>query len=399
MSGRSATLQRARKLSGGPTVAAALGVLLAWNATGCGSSTSSALCDEAVAGEACYASNRDPSSQQVALATEIAIRYIDEHPVQQEFWDWRAGVLMFALTELHRVTGDARLRDYYQRWLDFHIDRGYQILVSDNCPPALAAISLLSETSNDAYQQVVDDVLLYLTDLAPRVEGGISHLGLIGVESLWVDSLFMFGMVLTRWGELSGETRYLDLFSEQLDIFASRMQDESGLLVHAYGWPGEIDTDIFWARGNSWVTASTADYLRVRVLANQTDPRAEQIFADQLEGILQTQDSESGMWWTLMNRQGEIYLETSATALFSYAIARAYRYGIVGDEELGAALRAVAGVKEAIVEDEDGRPVVTGISGPTDLGNYDFYASVPLQEDISYGVGAAILSLVETSGL
>ncbi len=382
-----------------PVVALIL-VQMVLGVPGCGSSNGAANpCDETAGGEACYASNRDPSSAEIALATEIALRYIDEHPARSEFWDWRAGVLMFALTELHRVTGDVRLRDYYQQWLDYHIDRGYTILVNDNCPPALTAISLLSETSTDAYQQVVDDVLFYLTDLAPRVEGGISHLGTIGVESLWLDSLFMFGMVLTRWGELSEETQYLDMFSEQLAIFASRMQDESGLLVHAYGWPGEIDTDIFWARGNSWVTVSTADYLRARVLAEETDPQATQIFADQLQGILETQDPESGMWWTLMNREGEIYLETSATALFAYAIARAHRYGIVGEEELDAALRAVDGVKEAIVDDENGRPVVTGISGPTDLGTYDFYAAVPLEEDLSYGVGAAILALVETSGL
>ena len=147
------------------------------------------------------------------------------------------------------------------------------------------------------------------------------------------------------------------------------------------------------------MTVSTADYLRARVLAEETDPQATQIFADQLQGILETQDPESGMWWTLMNREGEIYLETSATALFAYAIARAHRYGIVGEEELDAAFRAVDGVKEAIVDDENGRPVVTGISGPTDLGTYDFYAAVPLEEDLSYGVGAAILALVETSGL
>jgi unsaturated rhamnogalacturonyl hydrolase len=100
-----------------------------------------------------------------------------------------------------------------------------------------------------------------------------------------------------------------------------------------------------------------------------------------------------------MNRPGEIYLETSASALFSYGIARAYRYGLVGEEELDAARRALDGIRAAIVEDDQGRPVVTGISGPTDVGTYESYAEVPLQEDISYGVGATILALVEMSGL
>jgi rhamnogalacturonyl hydrolase YesR len=116
----------------------------------------------------------------VALATDIALRWIDEHPAEEQIWDWGPGVLMFALTELHRVTGDDRLRDYYSAWLDYHIQEGYDIVWSDSCPPAITAVALLSETSTDEYQQVVDDVLQYLRVDAPRTDyGGISHTGFL----------------------------------------------------------------------------------------------------------------------------------------------------------------------------------------------------------------------------
>lgn len=175
---------------------------------------------------------------------------------------------MFALTELHRVTGDDRLRDYYSAWLDYHIQEGYDIVWSDSCPRAITAVSLLRESSSDAYQRVVDDVLQYLRVDAPRTDyGGISHTGFIGnARSIWVDSVFMFGMVLTRWGELSEDASALDLLSEQMAIFAPRLQHEDGLMQHADGWPGDVDNDIYWNRGNSWVTASLSDYLRVRLL-------------------------------------------------------------------------------------------------------------------------------------
>jgi len=382
-------------------VARAISVLFALQAVGCsdGGPTYFDACDGTVTEEECYALRRDPSSAQVALASQIALRYIDEHPPTAEEWDWTSGVLMFALTELYRVTGDARLRDYYQAWIDFHIEEGYRIFWSDSCPPALTAQALLKEGDDASYRKVVDDVLEYLRT-APRIEqGGISHLGVVNILSIWVDSLFMFGNVLTRQGELADDQGALTLMSEQLGIFSDLLQNENGLLVHAYGWPEDFDTDIYWARGNGWVTASLADYLRVRFLRDETDPDATRMFLSQVDGVLATQDPLSGMWWTVMNRPGETYLETSATALFAYGIARAYRYGVLGQSELSAAKAAVEGVEGAVATDNQGRPYVTGISAGTSVSTFEGYAAIPLEDDLNYGVGATILALIETSGL
>jgi unsaturated rhamnogalacturonyl hydrolase len=379
----------------------ALGIYLLMGVAGCTSSVQHSYydeCDAAVPDSECFATGRDPDSEQVALATEIANRWIDEHPVEELVWDWGPSVLMYSLTELYRVTGDERLPEYYKSWLDYRIEQGYQVIWSDHCPPAITAISLLSDTSTDEYQQVVDDVFNYLDD-APRLEGGITHNGtLASTPSIWLDSLFMFGMVMTRWSELTDDPARLDMLSEQVAIFADRMQRESGLMQHAYGLP-LTDDGVHWLRGNSWVTASLSDYFRVRVRRGETDPGVEQVLRDQVRGAIALQDSESGLWWTVMDRPGEIYLETSGSALFAFGIARAYRYGILGEEERASAQRAVEGVKQQIRSDEQGRPIVTGISKSTDPGTFEQYAAVQLGEDIHYGVGAAILALIETSGL
>jgi unsaturated rhamnogalacturonyl hydrolase len=176
------------------------------------------------------------------------------------------------------------------------------------------------------------------------------------------------------------------------------MQRDSGLMQHAYGLP-LTDDGVHWLRGNSWVTASLSDYLRVRVRRGETDPGVEQVVRDQVRGVIELQDSETGLWWTVMDRPGEIYLETSGSALFAFGIARAYRYGILGEKELASARRAVEGLKQQIRIDAQGRPIVTGISKGTDPGTLEQYAAVQLGEDIHYGVGAAILALIETSGL
>jgi unsaturated rhamnogalacturonyl hydrolase len=80
-------------------------------------------------------------------------------------------------------------------------------------------------------------------------------------------------------------------------------------------------------------------------------------------------------------------------------MARGYRLGLLVGSVVPVIERAMEGVRGKIVLDDQDRPVVTGISGPTTVGQFKDYASVALGEDISYGVGAVILALLETSGL
>ncbi|HEU4410293.1 MAG TPA: glycoside hydrolase family 88 protein [Polyangiaceae bacterium] len=351
--------------------------------------------------EACYVAKRAPSSAEVALALELAHGYIGRHPPATLPWDWGEGVLMYAMAELGRVTADERVRAYYRDYIEHHLARGYELVWSDSCPPALAAIQLYVETGDPRYASVAEGVLRYLTELAPRTEeGGISHLGtyFASIRTLWVDSLFMFGMVLNRWAEVGGDARALELMGEQRAIFSARLQSPAGFFVHADRWPVPQDPDVYWARGNAWVMAGVADYLRVRTLRRERDDAAGAAFAAQVAAAVGAQDPATGGWHTVLNRP-ETYLETSAAGLFAYGMARAYRYGQLGEEALPPVRRALDAVRAAVVRGDPAGPVVTKVSGPTDVGTYASYSSVPLVDDISYGTGAAILALIESSGL
>jgi unsaturated rhamnogalacturonyl hydrolase len=184
----------------------------------------------------------------------------------------------------------------------------------------------------------------------------------------------------------------------QIDIFATALQDSNGWLRHAYNWQLNHD-DLYWARGNSWVTASVAEYLRARARRGERDDRAQAVLEAQVEAVAASQDGATGLWWNILDRPGEIYLETSAAALFALGLARGYRDGLLDSSVLPVIETAMAGIEERIAADAEGHPVVTGISGPTTVGTFEGYADVPLGDDIHYGVGAVILALVETSGL
>ena len=359
-------------------------------------------CEPGVApDEACFASRRDPSSALVAQARALADAHMARHPAEDVGWDWGEAVAMLGVVQLYRVTGETRYLDYVTAWMDHHIAEGYRIETSDSCAPAGVAVRLYGLTGQERYRGVVEDALDYLFHRALRSpEGGLNHLGTVTAlpVTLWVDSLFMFGNVLTGWGEVAGDPAALGLEGEQIGIFASVLQDPSGLFTHAAYWPLEQTPGIFWARGNAWVTAATVDYLRARRWRGEEDPAVAQVLERQLGAVRAWQDGPSGRWWTVMNRPGETYLETSATALWAFALARAWRSGLVGDEVLPAVDAAVSGLDAQMVSADDG-PRVGGVSGPTTAGDFDNYAHVSQGDDFPWGVGAALLAWTEASGL
>ena len=348
----------------------------------------------------CYAAKRAPESENVSLAREIAHTQLDWHPPETMAWNWEEAVLMLGMVELYRVTGETAFQDYYRAWMDHHLSGAHKIYSSDSCVPVAMAVALLHQTGDQGYQDVVDEALVYLEEKARRTEeGGISHMGTLPLVTLWVDSLFMFGSVLVSQGELSGDAGALDLYGSQFEIFTSILQEDQGFYKHAYQWIFEQDDGVYWARGNGWVAAAAYDYLRVRRNRSESDEGVEEAARRLVEALLPLQDAETGLWWTVLNRPGETYLETSAAALLAFAMARGFRYGHLDGAVLVHVRRAMEGLRSRIVTDGAGRPVVTGTSGPTGVGGFDNYAGTPVGDDIPYGVGAVILALLETSGL
>jgi rhamnogalacturonyl hydrolase YesR len=352
---------------------------------------------------ACFAQKRAPESDNVALATAIAHRQMTRVAADKLSWDWVPSVMMSSFCELHRVTGDPELLAYVKAWIDHHVAAGYTMMSSDTASPVTAAFYVWQATGDAKYRAVVDDFLEYAEHEALRTpEGGINHLGTLEIMgiTLWVDSLWMVGVPLARIGALDGPTSTPWLDAEtQFRVFQELLQEPAGFLHHAVNWALPQDEGIYWGRGNGWVLASVAEYLRLAgTPGGARQPFALSLLRRLTNAARAAQDPATGLWWTVLNRPGETYLETSVGGLFAFGMARAWRYGLLGDEVLPSIALALQGIRSRVVEGTDG-PVITGTSGPTTAGTFAEYAKVKVEDDIPYGIGAVILALLETSGM
>lgn len=350
--------------------------------------------------DACYASKRDPSSANVALAVAIAKRQATLHPKADLNWSWGGAVMFGSFIEVSRVSGDKAPSANAQTWLDLHIADGYAMTSSDTSAPAGVAVAIWQQTGDAKYHKPIEDFLAYIDHVSLRTpEGGLNHLGsmdALGI-SLWVDSLFMFGQPLIRLTLATGDAAPLAEMTKQVGIFIDKLQDKSGFFHHATEYAIAQDPDVYWGRGNGWVVWALADYLRAKKMRGETDAKAEAALRKLVAAVIASQDA-SGLWWTVLNRPGETYLETSAAALFAAGMARGWRIGVLGDEVLPVVAKAMTAVKAKVVTGTDG-PVIKGVSGPTNAGNFDTYKSVGQEDDLPYGIGAVIFALLETSGL
>ena len=351
--------------------------------------------------EACFAAKRDPASANLTLALALAKRQQILHPKADFSWSWSGAVMLGAFVDLHRVTADAAALTYARAWLDLNIAAGYAIESSDTGAPVGVAVPIWQLTGDAKYKKPIDDFLAYIDHVALRTpEGGLNHLGTtdaFGV-ALWVDSLFMFGQPLVRLTLATGDPAPLNEMAKQVAIFIDKLQDPSGFFHHATVNSFPQDPDVFWGRGNGWVVWALADYLRARQLRGETDEKAVAALRKLAAAVIASQDAATGLWWTVLNRPGETYLETSASALFAAGLARGWRIGVLGDEVLPVIAKAMVGVKGKIVTGADG-PVVTGISGPTNAGTFATYKAVGIEDDLPFGIGAVVFALIETSGL
>jgi unsaturated rhamnogalacturonyl hydrolase len=292
-----------------------------------------------------------------------------------------------------------RYWQYIEQWIQSHVEKGYYIAFSDNCPPGIAAVRLYRKTHDLRYLDVANKILYYLYDVASRTsDGGLNHMGWVTVDQLWVDSLFMFGVFLAEMGSSTGDGQYFDFLTTQMKIFASHLRDTgTGLFLHMWDDTNQTTTPkdaIYWARGNGWVFVTLVELLSRLPSTHPDRVEMESYLTTMAESLAETEDP-SGLWHTVLNVP-DTYLETSATALFCYGFAKGVRMGLLAPAYQSIVNHAKEGLLGRLYKDCSGSLIVSGTSYGTSPGTLEDYQKVTVGDQVPYGVGAVMLAASET---
>lgn len=281
------------------------------------------------------------------LATPTKTTGIDLGPGEFNDWTYSMGVVMAGMLHVSEVTGDPSFAAYTNKNFTFIFDHlelfrqqaktfgpqsyGYRRLLEmrelDDCGAIGAALIKAYRRSKDPrYLPVIHLVAEFISHTMPRMADGTLARPRPHPVSVWVDDMYMSIPFLAQMGLLTGEQQYFDDAARQVIQYSDLLMDpQSGLYDHSW-FAHELRAPRFhWGRGAGWALMATAELLSVMPENHPQRARVLDIFRRGAQAAAAVQ-SGSGYWHQLLDRT-DSYLESSATSMFTFAIARGVNRG------------------------------------------------------------------------
>lgn len=327
--------------------------------------------------------------------------------------DWRYwnGVLGIALLRLADALGEPKYAAFARRNVAFAFDQ-YQAFVAgydgrkweypfaqrfvmeeldDYGAMGASLVEVYRRDPQSRYRAYLDSAGAYALARQARLADGTLVRAAPRRWTLWADDLYMSVALLARLGVLTGERRWLDDATLQVVNFHRHLFDDSvGLMRHNWysdtGRPGVA----FWGRANGWALVAQADLLDRLPPAHPARDTLLALFRRHVAGVARYQ-SASGLWHQLLDRD-DSYLETSASAMFTYAIARGVEQGWLPRRYADIARRGWAGVQTHVRPDGRVEGVCTGTTVSDDIRDY-YNRPAPLND--VHGIGTVVLAGAE----
>ncbi len=262
-------------------------------------------------------------------------------------WTYTIGVALAGMLQVSDVTGDPRYQAYALKDFDFifdHLDyfrrqaqefgpqpRGYARLLDmhelDDCGAIGAAlVKAYTKKRDPRYRATISLVDEFISHKMMRMPDGTLVRPRPQRVSLWADDAYMSIPFLAQMGRLTGDRKYFDDAARQVIQFAARLANpQTGLFDHAWFENEKNDPKFYWGRASGWVMMAMAELLSVMPDEHPDRPRVLALFQHMAQGVAAAQGG-SGLWHQLLDKP-DSYLETSASAMFTFAIARGVNRG------------------------------------------------------------------------
>lgn len=332
-------------------------------------------------------------------------------------YEW--GVTYAGMLLASQATGDSRFAEYTNRRLKFIADLApvyraqlrtrpdannplHSVLQPKALDDAGAVCAAMIKASNNGLKAdvrpLIDNFIDYISNKEFRLKDGTLARNRPLPNTIWLDDLFMSVPALAQMGNLTGESKYYDDAVTQILQFSERMfNKEKGLFMHGWVQDMEPHPQFHWGRANGWALMAMVELLDVLPEDHAQREEVMAILRAHIKGLVAYQSGE-GLWHQLLDRNNS-YLETSATAIYTYSIARAINRGWVDKLAYGPVVLLAWNAVNSKVNDKgqvEGTCVGTGMA--FDPAFY-YYRPINVYAAHSYGpvllAGAEMIDLLK----
>ena len=339
-------------------------------------------------------------------------------------WNYDKGTYLKGVELVWLKTGNAKYFNYIHKTIGSFIKpdgtiqsynlNDYNI---DQVNSGKMVLTIWKQTKEEKYKKAAF-ILKKQLDGQPRTnEGGFWHKKRYPYQ-MWLDGLYMGDPFYAQFSLLFNQPKNFDDVANQIIRVESHTYDrKTGLLYHAWDeskqqkWADKATgcSPHFWARAMGWYMMSIVDVLDYLPKDHPKRAKILQIFRTTTDALIKVQDQKSGVWYQILDRanQPKNYLESSASCMFVYAMAKAVNKGYLPQRYVPAVKNGWTGLlKTFIAIAPNGVLTLTNTCRSAGLGgdpyrdaSYDYYMSEPIISNDLKGVGPFIMAAVEAQKL
>ena len=328
-----------------------------------------------------------------------------------DVYHYHQGVFLSGMERTYNLSKEEKYYNYIKDWHDQFIEGDWDKHFSskhvgefDDMQPAIMLYGLYEKTKDERYKKVLDEFAPIVERWPTNAQGGFWH-KYYNKNQMWLDGLYMIGPYAVMYAHHFNKPYFYDTIYQQMRLMRDNMTDpKTGLLYHAWDDSKEAEwadpetglSAEFWGRAMGWYVVAIFDILDY--LPQDYPKRQEFIDAgiDIINALVKFQDEKTGLWYQVVNRGDDPnnWHETSCTSLYTYAVSKAVKRGIIDKTYIKYAEKGYNGVIDSLTFEGDDL-IVSNVCIGTGIGSYQFYLDRPTVANDLHGMGAFVLMCTE----
>lgn len=355
------------------------------------------------------------------ITERLSVEYASQFSERNLGWGYTSSVVLNGLEQLYLVTGDS---NYYHvikamtnrvisEYGDFNFIPGmYNSWSVDNVRPASHLPTLYRLTGDERYSMGADSAFNSIQNAPRNSYGGIWHKYYYYNEIL-LDGIYMGCPFYAAYNKVFNRPELQeDVVHWIAEMYAHTWDPDKKLLYHGWydfendttgTWP-YWDTEqtgvstVFWGRSIGWYAMALVDVLDFLPGDHPQRDSVIGIFNNLAEGIAMYQDPDSLVWWQVVDqpKRDSNWIESSASSMFVYALAKGVRMGYIDSLYLETAKTGYQGILDKFLFEEANELGLRNVCAGTITGpDYAYYVDRKKHDGGSHAHGAFILASVE----